>query len=87
MRRTLLALSLLFAASPAAFACTADELQAKSIEYASLVKAIVAKNPSQELVWKQKQINVARVAENTTDLDQICAAYDGGIAEAKAATK
>ena len=83
MRRTLLALSLLLAATPAALACTEDELQAKSIQLSDLVKAIVAKDPSQADAWRQKQIAVDRTAEQTTNLDDICAAYDKAIAEAK----
>lgn len=84
MRRTLLALTLLLAAAPAAFACSEDELQAKSIELANLVKAVVAKDPSQADAWQQKQVEVDRTAERTTNLDEICAAYDTAIAEAKA---
>ncbi len=85
MRRTLLALALLAVTAPAALACTEDELQAKSIQLADLVKAIVAKDPSQQPVWRAKQVTVDQVAEVTTDLDKICAAYDGAITEAKAA--
>ncbi|WP_224576147.1 hypothetical protein [Mesorhizobium sp. BR1-1-16] len=85
MRRTLLALMLLATTMPAAFACTKDELQAKSIQLADLVKAIVAKDPSQAQPWRAKQVTVDQVAEVTTDLDKICAAYDSAITEAKAA--
>ncbi|MBN9019344.1 MAG: hypothetical protein J0H11_18175 [Rhizobiales bacterium] len=84
MRRTLLALSLLLAATPAAFACSEDELQAKSIQLSDLVKAIVAKDPNQADAWRQRQIEVDRTAERTSDLDEICAAYDKAIGEAKA---
>jgi len=83
MRRTILALSLLLAATPA-FACTEDELQAKSISLAELVKQITAKDPSQAAAWRQRQVDVDRVAERTTNFDEICAAYDEAIAEAKA---
>ena len=85
MRRTLLALTLILAFTPAAFACTEDELQAKSIELAGLVKAIVAKDSAQAQPWREKQVAVDRLAEVTTNLDEICAAYDQAIAEAKAA--
>ena len=85
MRRSLLALTLLIASMPAAFACTEDELQAKSIELAGLVKTAVAKNPSKADAWRQRQIEVDRTAEQTTDLATICAAYDKAIAEAKTA--
>lgn len=84
MPRTLLALTLLMAATTASFACSEDELQAKSIQLADLVKAAVAKDPSTADAWRQKQIAVDRTAEQTTDLDTICAAYDKAITEAKA---
>jgi hypothetical protein len=84
MRRTLLALSLVLFAMPAALACTEDELQAKSIELSDLVKGIVAKAPDTADAWRQKQIAVDQVAERTTDLNEICAAYDKAIGEAKA---
>lgn len=83
MRRTILALSLLVAATPA-FACTQEELQAKSISLAELVKAITTKDPSKATDWRRKQVDVDRVAERTTDLAEICAAYDKAIEEAKA---
>jgi hypothetical protein len=83
MRRTILALSLLLAATPA-FACTEDELQAKSIQLADLVKAITAKDPGKAQAWRAKQVDVDRVAERTTDFNEICAAYDKAIAEAEA---
>ncbi|BCP54594.1 hypothetical protein K32_32110 [Kaistia sp. 32K] len=83
MRRTILALSLLLAATPA-FACTEDELQQKSISLAELVKAITTKDPAKADAWRGKQIDVDRVAERTTNIDEICAAYDKAIAEAKA---
>ena len=85
MRRTLLALALIAATTPAALACTEDELQAKSIELADLVKAIVAKDPAQQPTWRAKQVDVDRLAERSTDINQICAAYDTAITEAKAA--
>jgi hypothetical protein len=85
MRRTLLALALIAATTPAALACTEDELQAKSIELADLVKAIVAKDPAQQPTWRAKQVDVDRLAERSTDINQICAAYDAAITEAKAA--
>ncbi|MBN9058872.1 MULTISPECIES: hypothetical protein [Kaistia] len=83
MRRTILALSLLLAATPA-FACTEAELQEKSISLAELVKAITTKDPSKAQDWRRRQVEVDRVAERTTDFDEICAAYDKAIAEAKA---
>jgi len=85
MRRTLLALALIAATTPAALACTEDELQAKSIELADLVKAIVAKDPAQQPTWRAKQVDVDRLAERSTDINQICAAYDAAITDAKAA--
>lgn len=85
MRRILLALMLLAATTPAALACSEDDLQAKSISLADLVKAIVAKDPAQQPVWREKQVAVDRLAEVTTDIDKICAAYDAAITEAKAA--
>lgn len=84
MRRTLLVFVMLIAAAPVALACSEDELQAKSISLAELVKAIVAKDPNQATAWRTKQVEVDRLAEVTTDLDQICAAYDKAIADAKA---
>ncbi|WP_018183666.1 hypothetical protein [Kaistia granuli] len=84
MRRTILALSLLLAATPA-FACTEEELQAKSISLAELVKEITTKDPSKADDWRRKQVAVDRVAERTTDFAEICAAYDKAIEEAKAA--
>lgn len=84
MRRTLLALSLLLAASSAALACSEDELQAKAIQLSDLVKQAVAKDPSKADAWRQRQIDVDRTAEQTTDMDTICAAYDKAIAEAQA---
>ncbi len=83
MRRTILALSLLLTATPA-FACTEEELQAKSIQLAELVKGITTKDPSKAQAWRQKQIDTDRVAERTTDFNEICAAYDKTIAEAQA---
>jgi hypothetical protein len=83
MRRMILALALLTVASPA-FACTEDELQAKSIQLADLVKGITAKDPAKTQAWRQKQVDVDRVAERTTDFNEICAAYDKAIAEAEA---
>ncbi|MET4634022.1 MULTISPECIES: hypothetical protein [Kaistia] len=83
MRRTILALSLLLAATPA-FACTEEELQAKSISLADLVKQITTKDPSQAAEWRKRQVEVDRVAERTTNFDEICAAYDKAIAEAQA---
>lgn len=83
MRRTILALSLLLAATPA-FACTEEELQAKSISLAELVKAITTKDPSKVTEWRRRQVAVDRVAERTTSFDEICAAYDKAIDEAKA---
>ncbi|ODT06870.1 MAG: hypothetical protein ABS35_45360 [Kaistia sp. SCN 65-12] len=82
MRRTILAFSLLLAATPA-FACTEEELQAKSIQLADLVKGITTKDPAQAETWRRKQIDVDRVAERTTDFNEICAAYDKAIAEAE----
>jgi hypothetical protein len=79
----LLALPLLLLAAPAAFACTEDELQAKSIQLSDLVKTIVASDPSKADAWREKQIEVDRTAERTTNLDEICAAYDKAISEAK----
>lgn len=84
MRRTLLALSMLLAASSAALACSEDELQAKAIQLSDLVKQAVAKDPSKADAWRQRQIEVDRTAEQTTDMDTICAAYDKAIAEAQA---
>ncbi len=86
MRRILIASLLLALSMPAALACTVEELQAKSISLADLVKAIVAKDPSQQEAWREKQLDVDRLAERTTDIDAIlCAAYDAAIAEAQAA--
>lgn len=84
MRRTVLTLCLLLAATPAAIACSEDELQAKSIALADLVKAVVAKDPAKADAWRQRQIEVDQTAEQTTDMDTICAAYDKAIADAKA---
>ena len=83
MRRMLLALSLVLAATPAAFACTEDELQAKAIQLSDLVKTIVASDPSKADAWRERQIEVDRAGERTTNLDEICAAYDKAISEAK----
>jgi hypothetical protein len=68
-----------------ALACSKEELQAKSNQLSAAVDANIAKDPAKEGFWKQKQINAARVAENTTDLDQICAAFDAAITEVTAA--
>jgi hypothetical protein len=83
MRRTILALSLLLVATPA-FACTEEELQAKSISLAELVKAITTKDPAKAADWRKRQVEVDRLAERTTSFDEICAAYDKTIEEAKA---
>lgn len=83
MRRSILAVSLILAASPA-LACTQEELQAKSIALAEQVKAITAKDPSKADAWRRKQVDVDRVGLSTTDLAAICAAYDQAIAEAEA---
>lgn len=85
MRRIPITAMLLALSMPAAFACTEDELQAKSIALADLVKAIVARDPGQQPAWREKQVDVDRLAERTTDIDAICAAYDAAIGEAKAA--
>lgn len=90
MRRTLaavsfLALTLVSAGASSAYACSEEELQAKSISLSELVKAIVDKDPAQARDWKTKQVAVDRFAEVTTDLDKICAEYDKVIAEAQAA--
>jgi hypothetical protein len=82
MRRTILALSLILAATPA-FACSEEELQAKSIQLAELVKGITARDPDKTQAWRIKQVDVDRVAERSTDLAEICAAYDKAIAEAQ----
>jgi hypothetical protein len=83
LRRSLFALALLFAAGPA-LACSETELQAKSMSLGDLVKKIAAKDPQTASDWRTKQIAVEQVAQTTTDLDTICAAYDKAIAEAQA---
>lgn len=86
MRRIIFTTLLLAGMTPSAFAaCTSEQLQAKSIQLSDLVKAIVARHPEQEKSWQQRQIDVDRTAEATTNLDLICAAYDKAIADAKAA--
>lgn len=84
MGRMLLVLFMLTATGSAAYACSEDELQAKAITLADLVKTIVAAKPDQAVSWRQKQVEVDRLAERSTDIDQICAAYDKAIAEAQA---
>ena len=84
MGRMLLVLVMLIATGSAARACSEDELQAKAITLADLVKTIVAAKPDQADSWRRKQVDVDRLAERSTDIDQICAAYDKAIAEAQA---
>lgn len=85
LRRSLMAFVLIGAAAPAFAACTEADLQTKTLQLNDIVKALSAKNPPSAAGWKKKQIDADRVAQSTTDLDTICAAYDKTIAEAKAA--
>ncbi|MBC2885749.1 hypothetical protein H7Q97_10060 [Ochrobactrum sp. CM-21-5] len=74
MKTVLLALSLSLAASSAALACTAEDLQAKATEVSTKMQALAAKNPQKASEIGAKLASVQ--STQTTDLEGACKVYD-----------
>lgn len=73
MKTYLLALSVMMAATPA-FACTAEEAQAKAMELSTKMQELAASNPQKAMEIGQKLSSAQSQA--TTDLEGACKLYD-----------
>ncbi|HWV22475.1 MAG TPA: hypothetical protein VN036_15715 [Devosia sp.] len=82
MKTSILALGFVLAASSAAFACTAEELQAKAMEVSTKVQTVIAAHPE-----KATDITAKFTALQTnppTDVESACKVYDDLLAEIEA---
>ncbi|MGV3576150.1 MAG: hypothetical protein ACO1O4_13575 [Devosia sp.] len=79
MKTSILALGFILAASSAAFACTAEDLQAKAMEVSTKVQTVIAANPD-----KATEITAKFTALQTNppaDVASACKVYDDLLAE------
>lgn len=74
MKTLLIAFSLSLAASSAALACTAEELQAKATEVSTKMQALAAKDPQKasEISSKLASVQTTQV----TDMEGACKVYE-----------
>jgi hypothetical protein len=80
MRRLLVGLPILIAASPA-LACSQQEAQAKAMQVTSELQQLASTNPQAVAEWGKK---VQAEAQAAIKMDETCALFDRYIAEIKA---
>ncbi|MBN9335583.1 hypothetical protein [Devosia sp.] len=82
MKTSLLALGFVVATSTAAFACTAEELQAKAMDLSTKVQTVIAAHPEKatEITGKFTALQTQPPA----DVESACKVYDDLLAEIEA---
>ncbi|GHC79478.1 hypothetical protein [Limoniibacter endophyticus] len=79
MKAYLLTAALVLAATPAAFACTAEEATAKATEVSQKMQELAAKDPQKASEVAQKMASAQ--SQTATDLAGACKVYDDLLAE------
>lgn len=79
MKTSILALGFILAASTAAFACTAEELQAKAMEVSTKVQTVIAAHPDKATEITEKF--TALQTNPPTDVESACKVYDDLLVE------
>jgi hypothetical protein len=82
MKSSILALGFIVATSTAAFACTAEELQAKAMELSTTVQTVVMANPDKATEITEKF--TALQTNPPADMESACKVYDDLLGELKA---
>lgn len=82
MKTSILALGFVLAASGAAFACTAEEVQAKATEVSTKVQEVVAAHPDKAAEITEKFTALSTQAP--TDMASACKLYDDLLVELEA---
>lgn len=82
MKTSILALGFIVASSSAAFACTAEELQAKAMDLSTKVQTVVAAHPDKATAISEKFM--ALQTQPPADVETACKVYDDLLAEIEA---
>lgn len=82
MKTSILALGFILAASTAAFACTAEELQAKAMEVSTKVQTVIAAHPEKATAITEKF--TALQTNPPADVESACKVYDDLLVEIEA---
>lgn len=85
MKTSILALGFILATSTAAFACTAEELQAKAMEVSTKVQTVIAAHPEKATEITEITEKFTALQTNPpTDVESACKVYDDLIVEIEA---